>query len=73
VATTQWVNLMTGEWLDRAALADLRRRAHRAYEANMHLFEDEREALVALGVATVTELDQLRSVRPTAPAVPAAA
>jgi hypothetical protein len=66
VATTQWVNLNTGERLDRAALADLRRRAHRAYEANVHLFEDEHEALVALGVATIAELDQLRSALPTA-------
>jgi hypothetical protein len=57
VATTQWVNMVTGERLDRAALADLRRRAHRAYEANTHLFEDEREALLALGVATLRELE----------------
>jgi hypothetical protein len=51
------VNLITGERLDRAALADLRRRAHRAYEANTHLFEDEGEALVALGVARLGELE----------------
>ena len=62
MATTQWVNMVTGERLDRAALADLRRRAHRAYEANTHLFEDEREALVALGVATLHELDGLQAV-----------
>ncbi len=64
MATTQWVNLITGERLDRAMLADLRRRARRAYEANTHLFEDEREALVALGVATIAELDQLRPALP---------
>ena len=57
MATTQWVNLITGERLDRAALAELGRRAHRIYEANTHLFEDEREALTALGVATLAELD----------------
>jgi hypothetical protein len=62
VATTQWVNMVTGERLDRAALADLRRRAHRAYEANTHLFEDEREALLALGVATLRELELAQPV-----------
>jgi hypothetical protein len=54
--------MVTGERLDRAALADLRRRAHRAYEANTHLFEDEREALLALGVATLQELELAQRV-----------
>jgi hypothetical protein len=57
MATTQWVNMITGERLDRAALAELGRRAHRVYEANTHLFEDEREALAALGAVTLAELD----------------
>jgi hypothetical protein len=54
--------MVTGERLDRAAFADLRRRAHRAYEANTHLFEDEREALLALGVATLRELGLAQAV-----------
>lgn len=53
---TQWVNLITGERLDRAALATLRRKAHRAYEANAHIFEDEHEALAAFGAVPIHEL-----------------
>jgi len=50
MATTLWMNTMTGEWLNRAALASFRAKAHRAYEANTHIFEDELDALSALGV-----------------------
>jgi hypothetical protein len=56
VATTQWVNVITGERLDRAALATLRRKAHRAYEANTHIFEDEHEALAAFGAVPIQQL-----------------
>ena len=53
---TQWVNVITDERLDRAALATLRRKAHRAYEANTHVFEDEHEALAAFGAIPIHEL-----------------
>jgi hypothetical protein len=46
---TLWVNTFTGERLDRDALDDLRHQAHRVYEANSHIFEDEYDALTALG------------------------
>jgi len=50
------VNVITGERLDRAALATLRRKAHRAYVANTHIFEDEHEALSAFGAVPMYEL-----------------
>jgi hypothetical protein len=55
-ALTQWVDTTTGEQLDRVALAAARARAHRTYEANAHIFEDEAEALTAIGVVTLTAL-----------------
>ncbi len=45
MAKTLWVNAFTGERLDPAVLAGLRAKAHRAYQANAHIFEDERDAL----------------------------
>jgi hypothetical protein len=53
---TLWVNTITGEHLDRDGLVDLRRKAHRAYEANTHIFEDEYDALTALGAAPLNRL-----------------
>ena len=50
MALTGWTNCITGERLDDAELGRLQERAHRLYEANTHIFEDEREALGALGV-----------------------
>jgi hypothetical protein len=50
MAMTGWTNSITGERLDDAELGRLQERAHRLYEANTHIFEDEREALGALGV-----------------------
>jgi hypothetical protein len=49
-AKTQWIDVASGERLSRTALDELRRRAHFLYEANTHIFEDERDALGALGV-----------------------
>jgi hypothetical protein len=46
---TMWVNTISGELLSREALDELRAKAHRTYEANVHIFEDEYEALTALG------------------------
>jgi hypothetical protein len=55
MALTMWTNSRTGERLDGLELTVLRDRAHRLYEANTHIFEDEVEALSALGVLSVGE------------------
>lgn len=49
MALSMWTNAITGERLEADELRRLRAHAHRLYEANSHIFEDEREALVALG------------------------
>ena len=49
MALSMWTNAITGQPLDTDELRLLQARAHRLYEANSHIFEDEREALVALG------------------------
>jgi hypothetical protein len=53
---TLWMNTITGERLDRDALEDLRIKAHWAYEKNSHIFEDEYEALTALGAVPMSRL-----------------
>ncbi len=58
-AMTQWINTITGEQLDRGSLDALRAKAHRAYEANLHIFEDEAEALTAFGVVPIRTLATL--------------
>ena len=50
MAMTGWTNTFTGERLDDAELGRLQERARRLYEANTHIFEDEYEALSALGI-----------------------
>jgi hypothetical protein len=50
MALTLWTNEITGERLDRLQLDEWRRRARRLHEVNSHIFEDELEALAALGV-----------------------
>ena len=55
---TLWVNTITGERLDRDALDDLRHKAHRAYEANSHIFEDEYDALTAFGAVPMSRLHE---------------
>jgi hypothetical protein len=52
---TLWMNTNTGERLDRDALDDLRDRAHRLFECNTAIFEDELDALHALGVVSAYE------------------
>jgi hypothetical protein len=49
MALSMWTNVITGQPLDTDELRLLRARAHRLYEVNPHIFEDEQEALVALG------------------------
>jgi hypothetical protein len=48
MAGTSWVNTTTGERLEAHERADLWRLAHVVYSANVDLFEDEADALVAL-------------------------
>lgn len=54
---TLWLNVISGEQLDRSTLNAFRQKARRAYEANTHIFEDEHEALAALGVVPIAELE----------------
>ena len=54
MALSMWTNAITGQTLDTDELRLLQARAHRLYEANPHIFEDEREALVALGAEPPT-------------------
>jgi hypothetical protein len=55
MALTMWTNVISEKRLDTDELAGFRARAHRLYEANVNLFEDEREALSALGVVSMFE------------------
>jgi threonine aldolase len=49
MAATFWVNAFTGNTLEVCELADLRSKARVVYAANGHIFEDEADALTALG------------------------
>ena len=53
MALSMWTDNMTGRRLEGAELTELRNRAHRLYEANTHIFEDEWDALMALGAVPV--------------------
>lgn len=59
--STLWLNVISGEQLDRSTLDAFRRKARRAYEANTHIFEDEHEALAAFGVLPIVELESVVS------------
>jgi len=54
MALSLWTNAITGQPLETEELRLLQAHAHRLYEANPHIFEDEREALVALGAEPPT-------------------
>ena len=56
MALTMWTDAKTGERLDGCQLSELRERAHRLYEANTHIFEDEVDALAALGVRSLVRI-----------------
>jgi hypothetical protein len=47
--TTYWFDEIRGEPIDADELGRLRLRAHDLYQQNTHIFEDEVEALGALG------------------------
>ena len=49
MAMTMWMNEITGRRLESDELAEMRRRSRCVYAANTHIFEDEDEALAALG------------------------
>jgi hypothetical protein len=55
---TLWTNVIDGQRLSEDELAEMRQRAHWAYEANRHIFEDEAEALAALGVIAFCEVTE---------------
>ena len=65
MALTTWTNVITGKQLDEEELQAARESAHRAYEANTHLFEDESEALSAFGVMPVLEALRRAIAAPT--------
>ncbi len=44
MALSMWTNMITGQRLDDDELHRFREHAHRLYEANTHIFEDERDA-----------------------------
>jgi hypothetical protein len=50
MAMTMWINDLTGKRLSVAELREHRRRAQHTYRMNAHIFEDETEALAALGI-----------------------
>jgi hypothetical protein len=52
MALTLWINSTSGERLDERQLRDLRHRARALYAVNTHIFEDELDALTALGVVS---------------------
>jgi hypothetical protein len=54
---TLFVNTNTGERLDRLALDRLREKAHRLFDANTSIFEDELDALNALGIVSILNLE----------------
>jgi hypothetical protein len=56
MAGALWRNSLTGKTLEAGELADLRIKAHAVYEANGHIFEDEADALTALGAVPVSRL-----------------
>ena len=55
MALSMWTNMITGQRLDDDELHRFREHAHRLYEANTHIFEDELDALSALGVEALCE------------------
>ena len=57
MAMTLWTNTTTGRLLDQVELARFRRRARRVYEVNTHIFEDEVDALAALGVVPLVQFE----------------
>ena len=55
VTLTRWTNTNTGKRLSGMELEGMRKQAHRVYEVNSHIFEDELDALNALGVIPIVQ------------------
>ena len=53
---TYWENTITGKPLRAFELAALQCKAHLLYAANVHIFEDEADALTALGAVPLLRL-----------------
>jgi hypothetical protein len=56
MARTLWLNTITGNRFEACELADLRSKAHDLYAVNGHIFEDEADALTALGAVPYSAL-----------------
>jgi len=56
VTITGWTNTITGKQLSWIDLQRMRERARRVYEVNSHIFEDEVDALTALGVVPLSSI-----------------
>jgi hypothetical protein len=64
MALTLWINSTSGERLDDRQMRDLRHRARALYAVNSHIFEDELDALTALGVvSTVSSREATQPVQ----------
>src|SRR5262245_35509756 len=64
MALTLWINSTSGERLDDRQMRDLRHRARALYAVNTHIFEDELDALTALGVvSTVSSRETAQPVQ----------
>jgi len=50
VPLTGWTDTNTGKRVSWMELERMRQRAHLVYEVNSHIFEDEVDALTALGI-----------------------
>ncbi len=51
---TYWIDEIRGVRLDADELRRLRRQAHIVYLRNTHIFEDEADALTALGAVPIS-------------------
>ncbi len=51
--TSHWFDEIRGVPIDAAELQQFRRRAHDLYLCNGHIFEDEADALAALGAVAL--------------------
>ena len=69
---TRWINTTTGQQLNRVEFAGMQQRARRVYEANTHIFEDEADALAALGVVSSFHAELLDDPAPRGLALPVA-
>jgi threonine aldolase len=61
MALTMWTNVTTGRRLNEFELTAARQQARIVYEKNSHIFEDERDALGAMGVVPVLQAQFERS------------